>query len=298
MVYIVYGISNRYKTQVEPAKKRDFKIKELGILSIHLGIVFITIGSVFATMFTTEFTASASISEKGTVNPVSNTPYGLSVVEFQTLVDYGLEGEKPEPAPPGITISEFYASLEAGQVSESYTLRGVIVDIMQTEHITYVKMSEGGRELWVAIDRIENVPTDINVVADGMLMANFPSPTLNRTFDLILFSNRMAEYTPGTGKEPYTTTEEVTFAVYESGKKIGEGVARSIRYRNGNANRVMIDRGFFGDVYVIYNGLSGNSASATVKIIPMVNQLWFGVALFMLGVALAFFFDPLYKASK
>jgi hypothetical protein len=144
-------------------------------------------------------------------------------------------------------------------------------------------LKEGDHEIWIAFDRIEEVPIGLDVVADGGLMFNFPSPTLNITFDLIMFSTDLREYSLETGTTPYTTTEEVTFGVYEDGKKIGEGIARSIKYKNGNANRVMIDRGVLRDVYVIYNGLSGGRASATVKIIPLINELWFGVALFMAG---------------
>jgi cytochrome c-type biogenesis protein CcmF len=299
MVYIVYGLTNRYNETVKPSKNRNFTIKEIGILSIHLGIVFITLGGVFSTMFTEEFSGSASINARGQVSPISNTPYGLSVIDYKTVADYGRDEEKEEtPPPPGITISELFEEINSGSVRESYSVRGVIDDVAQTEHITYVKLIEGDQDLWIAIDKIENVPPGINVVADGMLMANFPSPTLNRTFDIVMFSNRMQEYSPETGREPYTTSEVVTFAVYKEGNKIGEGIAKSIKYRNGNANRVMIDRSVLRDVYVIYNGLSGTSASATIKIKPLINELWFGVVLFMTGVFLVFIFDPAYKLTK
>jgi cytochrome c biogenesis factor len=129
-------------------------------------------------------------------------------------------------------------------------------------------------------------------------MSGFSSPTLNRTFDLIMFSTRMFEYASEDERQPYTTTEEVTIAVYEDGKVIGQGVARSINYKNGNANKVMIDRGFSEDVYVIYNGLTGNTISATVKLKPLINQLWFGVFLFSVGILLVFIFDPAYKTVK
>jgi cytochrome c-type biogenesis protein CcmF len=299
LVYIVYGLVNRYNDLVKPSKKKNFTLKEIGIISIHLGIVFITIGGVFSTMFTTEFSGAASVHDLGKISAVSDTPFGLAVIDYKTVVDYGREGEKIEKLPPpGISLSEFYSDLNAGNVRDSYSVRGVIDEILQTEHITYVKLKEGEDELWVAVDKIEGAPTGINVVADGMLMANFPSPTLNRTFDLVMFSSLIQEYSPDTGQEPYTTTEEVTFAVYENGEKIGQGIARSIKYKNGNANRVMIDRGVTRDVYVIYNGLSGGSASATVKLKPLINELWFGVFLFMAGIALVFLFDPAYKDSK
>jgi cytochrome c-type biogenesis protein CcmF len=299
MVYIVYGLTNRYNDLIKTSKNLNFTLKEAGIICIHLGIVFITIGGVFSTMFSTEFSASASMNEKGTVTPVPDTQYGLAVIDYKTIVDYGRdEGEQEETPPPGISISEFYNELRSGNIRESYTVRGLIGEVVQTEHITYVKLTEGNDIIWVAIDKDENVPTNIDVVTVGLLMTNFPSPTLNRTFDLILFSTQMEQYFQEPEKKPYTTTQEVTFAVYENGKRIGLGVARSISYKNGNANRVMIDRGVLQDVYVIYNGKSGNSVSATVKIIPLINELWFGVFLFSIGIVLVFIFDPVYKVSK
>lgn len=298
MVYIVYSLTNRYNDQIKTAKNQRFKLKEIGIVLIHLGIVFITLGSVFSTLFSTEFAAGANI-KNSEVSSVEGMPYGLSVVDFKTIVDYGgadAAAIVEQPVLPGISLGEMYSELRAGEFRETYSVRGKIVESLQTEHITYVRITEDDLELWVAIDKTDSVPNNINVVSDGMLMADFPSPTLGRTFEIILFADQMQEYSGETGLKPYTTTEEITFAVYERGNKIGQGVARSITYRNGNANRVMIDRGVLKDVYVIYNGLTGDTASATVKIIPLINELWFGVALFMAGIALVFIFDPAFQS--
>ncbi len=299
MVYIVYGIVNRYDDVIKPSKNRRFTLKEIGIFCIHLGIVFITIGGVYSTLFTTEFAGSASLNPNAGVTLVPDTPFGLKVMDYKTVVDYGKDANQTEEAPlPGMSLSELFVELGGGTARETYSLRGVTDEVAQTEHITYILLKDGDHSIWIATDKVDSIPKGLNVLADGMLMADFPSPTLNKTFDLILFASKVEEYTPGSGREPYTTTEEITFAVYENGKTIGQGVARSIQYKNGNANRVMIDRGITRDVYVIYNGLSGDSASATVKLKPLINELWFGVILFMLGISLVFVFDPVYKKKK
>ncbi len=299
MVYMVYGLFSRYEDQIKTSKNRNFKLKEIGVLCIHLGIVFIAIGAIFSSAFDVEFSGSVNIDNKERVVPASLSPYGIALIDYKKVLDYGKdEGKREEPPPPGMSIPEFFTALGSGDIRDTYKIRGVISEVFQTEHITYLKLIEGSEELWVAIDKLDNVPTGINVVAEGSIMVGFPSPTLNRTFDIIMFSTFIEEFSTGSEIEPYTTTEEVTFAVYENGKKVGQGTARSITYRNGNANRVMIDRGALRDVYVIYNGLSGGSASATVKIIPLINELWFGVILFSIGIILVFIFDPVYKGSK
>jgi hypothetical protein len=67
-------------------------------------------------------------------------------------------------------------------------LSGKVVETMNGGGYTYVKLEKGGKQTWVAIPE-----TKITVGADmefqpGAAMANFPSKTLNRVFDLIYFS--------------------------------------------------------------------------------------------------------------
>jgi cytochrome c-type biogenesis protein CcmF len=100
MVYIVYGLFNRYNDQIKKSKNLNFTLKEIGILTIHLGIVFITIGGVFSTMFTTEFTASAQINDGGTVSPASNSKYGLAVLDYQVIRSLKIMEERKHPLKP------------------------------------------------------------------------------------------------------------------------------------------------------------------------------------------------------
>ena len=64
---------------------------------------------------------------------------------------------------------------------------GVVEEVLQVSQYTYLRIKEGGQELWIAGNRID-VQTGATVYYEGaMEMKNFESKTLNRKFDSLLF---------------------------------------------------------------------------------------------------------------
>ncbi len=92
-------------------------------------------------------------------------------------------------------------------------------------------------------------------------------------------------------------TSEVIVKVYKNGRYLGEGAAKVINNEKfGRVTRVYINRNLDADVYVIFEGIGAHSAGAieiplTVKIEPLVNILWMGVALISLGILPAMVLD-------
>jgi cytochrome c-type biogenesis protein CcmF len=311
-IYILYAVWQRWKLRLSSLKKRHLKVKEAGILIIHIGVVLIGIGAVYASLFVSDFSGSMNLNEPGkivTLSPASahegfgrlgtwgvhagegGSPYSVQLIEYNKIEDFGT-GEKEEvPPPPGLSLEEFYEELHSGEIKKTYTVRGLIEEVVQTEHITYLNLAEAHNQLWVAIDKIDNVPEGLNVVIKGDLMTSFPSPTLNRTFDLIIFSTYIEEYSPGTLKSPYKTVEQLHLAVYKHDKIISHGIAKKEFFKNGDANRVMVDRSLTDDVFVSFTGLSGNSLPVSVKIKPFMNWIWIGSIFFVIGISMTIISD-------
>ena len=312
-IYVLYAVEERWKAKMSTFKKRHLKVKEAGILIIHIGVILIGIGAVYASLFVSDFSGELNINEPGKIVSLSpanahegfgrlgtwgvhpqegTSPYSIQLIEFKRIEDYGA-GENtgvPPPPSPGLSLREFYGKLQSGNIEESYQVRGVIDDVIQTEHVTYVKLAESGEQLWVAIDKLDNIPTGITVLAEGTLMADFPSPTLKKTFDLIMFASHMEEYRPGAGS-PYKTVEQLHLAVYKGDKRIGHGIAKKEVFKNGDANRVMVDRSLTDDVFVSFSGLSGTKAPVTVKIKPLMNWIWIGSIFFIVGITMTILSD-------
>ena len=67
-------------------------------------------------------------------------------------------------------------------------LSGKVVETMNSGGYTYVNLENGGKRTWVALpDSKVKVGQQITC-QPGMPMQNFKSKTLNRTFDVIIFS--------------------------------------------------------------------------------------------------------------
>jgi cytochrome c-type biogenesis protein CcmF len=310
-IYILYAVQQRWKLRLTTFKKRHLKIKEAGILIIHIGVVLISVGVVYASLFVSDFSGSMDINNPGKLVPLApasahegfgrlgtwgvhpgegESPYSVQLIEYKKIEDFGAGEKKEVPPPRGLTLIELYNELRSGSVRDSYIVRGIIKDFIQTEHITYVKLAEGGDELWVAVDKLNDPPTGIGVIAEGSLMANFPSPTLNRTFDLVLFSSYLEEFRPEV-QSSYKTVEQLHLAVYKMGKRIGHGIAKKEVFKNGDANRVLVDRSLTDDVFVSFTGLSGNSLPVSVKIKPLMNWIWIGSLFFVIGITMTIFSD-------
>ena len=64
---------------------------------------------------------------------------------------------------------------------------GTVVNTAQTEIYTYVEVEKDGRKMWLAAPRQEVKPGDTVRFDDGMMMTNFYSKALQRTFPSIMF---------------------------------------------------------------------------------------------------------------
>jgi hypothetical protein len=95
----------------------------------------------------------------------------------------GCKSAKQEaPAP----VSQSQPMGNAGQAGNA--LSGKVVETMNSGGYTYVSIENSGNKTWVAIPQTA-VKVGQNVTCQpGMVMQNFTSKTLNRTFASIIFS--------------------------------------------------------------------------------------------------------------
>jgi len=88
--------------------------------------------------------------------------------------------------------------------------------------------------------------------------------------------------------------QTVDLAVYEDGRQVTVGRAAQKRYprQAGMQTRdVIVDRGLVSDTYVIA-AIQGDTASLTVKRIPLMTPIRLSVVSMLFGMLLVFLFDP------
>jgi hypothetical protein len=76
---------------------------------------------------------------------------------------------------------------------------GTVVETMTTAGYTYVQVDTGGQKVWAATTHFDVNKGDSVTVIGGMPMAGFHSKSLNRDFDLIYFSGKIARRPPDAG---------------------------------------------------------------------------------------------------
>jgi len=88
--------------------------------------------------------------------------------------------------------------------ANSPTLTGTVIETMNAASYTYMLIESNTGQKWIAIPETSvKAGSTVNYV-DGMVMKNFKSNTLNRTFDSIVFSPGLADATGKTTKKTET----------------------------------------------------------------------------------------------
>lgn len=69
---------------------------------------------------------------------------------------------------------------------------GKVLEAIQTDSYSYLRVSKGDKEIWVAVNHLEVKEEDFIRYSKGTLMKNFNSKVLNRVFPEILFAGKAA----------------------------------------------------------------------------------------------------------
>jgi hypothetical protein len=112
-------------------------------------------------------------------------------------------------------------------------ITGEIVETMDTGDYTYVLVRDGERSVWAAAEKFQAVVGDTITVPDGMLVKNFDSPSLGRSFDEIYFvesilAPRKAAPAPAAAAdfEPYKEEVQAAIAPPDGGVSIADVYAQ------------------------------------------------------------------------
>ncbi|MCK5661410.1 MAG: hypothetical protein KAH86_08620, partial [Methanosarcinales archaeon] len=160
----------------------------------------------------------------------------------------------------------------------SVSISGKVSNIDTQGGFMYMQLTDDTTTMWIASNILEINEGEL-ITAGGTLMFDFSSPSTGVTYPVILFAGEVAPLASTT-----SSFQKVTLEIYKNNKKIGGGTATYAQYKNGDTSHPMVSRSLWQDEYVIFQGMSGYGVvPLTLKIVPMVNELWIGVILFSLG---------------
>jgi hypothetical protein len=109
-----------------------------------------------------------------------------------------LAGCSPQPGPtpaasPAAAPAAQAGAAETAAVASSgvETITGTVLETMDAQSYTYVKVKSGSREVWAASGQFKVAVGDTVVVPLETPMRDFHSPSLNRDFSEIYFASRI-----------------------------------------------------------------------------------------------------------
>lgn len=103
----------------------------------------------------------------------------------------------PGEAAPAAPSPQRGAAPDAGDATVPATSQGVVAETMDSGGYTYARVTLDGKDVWLAGPQTKIAEGNAISWSGGMVMQNFTSNTLHRTFERILFVNRITVVTPG-----------------------------------------------------------------------------------------------------
>ncbi len=271
------------------------RVKGTGITMVHIAVVLIIIGAVISSMRSTSIEGiNIPIGAQGQLLDVGHG-YGIRVIELSSR---SLTEGSSAGGTQGTKISEILSN-PAGFANGNIEISGKVVEVLETQtetppitYTAYMRLDDGTGSIWAATQAAEKItiPEGTTLSVKGFLMAGFTSSSINRTFDLVVFSrpDEISEETTETASGNYNV-QSVKLEVYQGNNKIGSGTAEYLSGKSGSGTFPMVSPSlglFAGDVYVIFQGTGSGAIPLTLKIIPAVDLAWIGIILFAIGIIL------------
>lgn len=90
-----------------------------------------------------------------------------------------------------LTCATAWCALNAVAADVALPLSGKVAETMEGGRYTYMNVDSGKEKVWVACTHVDTKVGDAVQILEGRMMEDFKSPTLNRTFDQIIFASRV-----------------------------------------------------------------------------------------------------------
>lgn len=134
----------------------------------------------------------------------------------------GNDNQKQAEAPPAAPAEQAQAvdAVAGAPTASGSIITGKVLETMDASGYTYINIDTGDKQSWVAVPQASvQVGEEVSVIF-SMVMSNFESRALNRTFDEVIFASGFA---PGT-KDAVATVSQAAQAAGDSGASFADAI--------------------------------------------------------------------------
>ncbi|PLX48084.1 MAG: DNA-binding protein [Desulfobulbaceae bacterium] len=126
--------------------------------------------------------------------------------------DSGDQAQKSATTPSS-QVTAGQQTMQAGTPVSDTALTGTVVETFDSGGYTYIHLDNGEKKIWVAMGQTKVETGQEISLGNGPVMKDFHSPSLNRTFDEIVFSSGLAD---GAATNPHAGMDLSGASVEES----------------------------------------------------------------------------------
>jgi cytochrome c-type biogenesis protein CcmF len=272
--------TGRYVSRVRGVPSRAFKIRETGVVLIHVGAAVLIVAISFVYLFATASTVGVvGIADATEDEPVVGTStdgeYTVEVSGCAAGASPTLEEETGTPA-----------ELQRVDVEATF-VRGTITELGAVENVSVARLDDSG--VWLASpDGDADFEVGTEVIARGTV---FESAGGNSAGDLYVYTDGQnigpLSDPPREAYTPRVQSHELDVTIYNGDSVVAEGVLAEQSYADSqmNTNDALITRGLTGDTYAV-GTINEVGASITINRYPLANQIWIGVLTGLVGMVL------------
>ena len=275
----------RYVSRVRGVPSRAFKIRETGVVLIHVGAAVLIVAISFVYLFATASTVGVvGIADASPEDPVVGTSpdgeYTVEVSGYETVPEPTLEEAARTPA-----------ELQAVDVEASF-VRGEITELDTIENVPVARLDDSG--VWLASpDGEATFETGAEVIARGTV---FEATGEDSPGDVYVYTDgqNMGPLSdpPREAYTPRVQSHQLDVTIYNGDSIVAEGTVAEQEYADSQMNTkdALITRGLTGDTYAV-GTINEVGASFTINEYPLANQIWIGVLIGLVGMVLLFVGD-------
>lgn len=96
-----------------------------------------------------------------------------------------------DAAKPAVALPAGHVPIAASPADIQLTRKGKVLEVIDSPIYTYLQVSGDKDPVWLAAYKIDVSKGAVVRYSDGVAMSNFHSKSLNRTFDTIVFVDRV-----------------------------------------------------------------------------------------------------------
>jgi hypothetical protein len=139
---------------------------------------------------------------------------------------------------PLVLPGSLMAMPKASAAANIPTVSGTVIETINASGYTYMHVESGANKTWVAIPATTVEKGATIKYYEGMVMKNFTSKTLNRTFDAVVFSSGLVGDEAKTTPQPATEAANDSFSAAVKAEKTASKAAPVMAMSGGSTGAI------------------------------------------------------------